>query len=81
MNLHRTQHYKNILESNSFFHFATVICLQYLDVKYYIIQYLVEKCEMPIKFKHKKDVLISSHELHGDDLIMAHLYELLSVVC
>ena len=48
-----------------------VICLQYLHVKYCIIQYLVKKREMPIKFKHKKDDLISLYEL--DALFFAHL--------
>ena len=56
-----------------------VVCLQYLLVKYCIIQYFVKKREMPIKFTHKKDVLISSYE--PDALLLAHLYELLSVVC
>ena len=57
----------------------TVICLQHLQVQYCIIRYLVKKREMPIKFKHKKDVSISLYEL--DALFLAHLYELLSVVC
>ena len=53
-------------------------CWQYLYVKYRIIQYLVKKREILIKFKHKKDILISSYEL--DALFLAYLYELLSVV-
>ena len=47
-----------------------VICLQYLHANYCIIQYLVKKCKMLTKFKHKKDVLISSREL--DALFLAH---------
>ena len=55
------------------------MCLQYFHVKYCIIQYLAKKREMSTKFKHKKDVLISSYQL--DALFLAHLYKLLSVVC
>ena len=53
--------------------------LQYLHVKYYIMQYLVKKREMQIKFKNKNDVLIFLHKL--DTLFLAHLYELFSVAC
>ena len=53
--------------------------LQYLHVKYCILQYLVKKGEMPIKFKNKNDVLIFLHKL--DTLFLAHLYELFSVAC
>ena len=56
-----------------------VICLQNLHVRYCIIQHLVKKRDMPIKSKHKKNVLIFLYEL--DSLFLAHLGKLLSVIC
>ena len=46
---------------------------------YYYVIIFDKTREMPIKFKHNKDVLIFLYELHA--LFLAHLYELLSVVC
>ena len=79
MNLHYTKHYKNILANNNFSHYTNGNLLTIFVCKILHYTILGEKRGMPIKFKHKIDVLIFSYEL--DALFLAHLYELLSVVC
>ena len=79
MNLHYTYHNKNIFANNNFSHYANGNLLIAYTCKILYIQNLAKKSKMPIKFKLKKDVLISSYEL--DALFSTHLYELLNVVC